>query len=124
MYVVSYPSTDKSYQYIHTQVDIRPTLEPKTRKLCSFISVVLYPPTHKHIINTRTYTHLENTTYHKQTNCPIHIGSLHKQDKHDQEPVFTAVARIGVHVVYQPQFRSITCLTYVTTHHYEPRHLS
>ena len=35
MSVVPYPPTDKSYQHIHTQVDIRSTLELETRKLSS-----------------------------------------------------------------------------------------
>ena len=64
MPVVPYPPTDKSYQHIHMQVDTRPTLEPETEKLCSFMSMVPYPPIDKHI---NKYTHKYTPRIHNMS---------------------------------------------------------
>ena len=106
MTVVSYPPTDKSYDHIHTLAHIRPILEPETRKLSSFMYVVSYPPTE----HTHQYTP-RKTINHKQTYSPIPAGSLHKQDKHDQEPVFAALVRMEIHTVNGHNFRSFIYLT-------------
>ena len=70
-----------------------PAIRSQQQKLSSFMFVVLYPPTDKHI-NEHTYQYTSKKTQHIINNpiVPYLQARCAKQDEHNQEPVFTTLA--------------------------------
>ena len=64
------------------------------------MSVVPYPPTDKHLNKyTHQYTPRKIQPIINEPTVPYLQARCTKQDERDQEPVFTALARMEIHTV-------------------------
>ena len=67
-------------------------------------------------MNTRTNTPRKTQHIINEPTVPYLQARCTKRDEHNQEPIFTALARMEIHIVWQPQFWKHRVLNTISTH--------